>query len=111
LNSLNSESIDNVNSNKVLLSGTFTGEQFIQFPDLSGTIVLVDTVQTLSNKIFGSDLDMDTNNIVNVGDITCENLEVLGTSTIINTETVAINDNIILINSNQTGSPSSLLKG
>jgi hypothetical protein len=39
------------------------------------------------------------------------NLDVQGTTTTVNSETVAIEDNLILINSNQTGTPSSLLLG
>jgi hypothetical protein len=39
------------------------------------------------------------------------NLTISGTTTTINTETVGIKDNLILINSNQTGTPSTALKG
>jgi len=39
------------------------------------------------------------------------NLDVQGTTTSINTEELDIDDNIILINSNQTGTPSSVLIG
>jgi hypothetical protein len=47
-----------------------------------------------------------TGNLVVGGDLT-----ISGTTTTIDTETVGIKDNIILINSNQTGVPSSALKG
>jgi hypothetical protein len=47
-----------------------------------------------------------TGNLVVGGDLT-----ISGTTTTIDTETVGIKDNIILINSNQTGIPSSALKG
>jgi hypothetical protein len=39
------------------------------------------------------------------------NLDVNGTVSTIDTQTVAINDNLILINSNQTGTPSNILVG
>ncbi len=62
------------------------------------------------------------NNIVanmdGLGNLTLEkdlfvegNLTVNGTTTTVNTETVAIEDNVIVINSNQTGTPSPTLKG
>jgi len=38
-------------------------------------------------------------------------LDIRGTQTIVNTNSIAIEDNIILINSNQTGTPSGTLKG
>jgi hypothetical protein len=47
-----------------------------------------------------------TGNLVVGGDLT-----ISGTTTTINTETIGIKDNIILINSNQTGTPSTALKG
>ena len=47
-----------------------------------------------------------TGNLVVGGDLT-----ISGTTTTINTETVGIEDNLILINSNQTGTPSTALKG
>jgi hypothetical protein len=47
-----------------------------------------------------------TGNLVVGGDLT-----ISGTTTTINTETVGIKDNLILINSNQTGTPSTALKG
>ena len=47
-----------------------------------------------------------TGNLVVGGDLT-----ISGTTTTIDTETIGIKDNLILINSNQTGTPSSALKG
>jgi hypothetical protein len=47
-----------------------------------------------------------TGNLVVGGDLT-----ISGTTTTIDTETIGIKDNLILINSNQTGTPSTALKG
>ena len=41
-----------------------------------------------------------------VGDLTCSNLTVNGTQTIINSNTVNIGDNILVLNSDETGTPS-----
>jgi len=41
-----------------------------------------------------------------VGDLTCDNLTVNGTQTIINSNTVNIGDNILVLNSDETGTPS-----
>ena len=48
--------------------------------------------------------------ISNVGDLSCTNLTVSGTNTVVHSETVTIKDNVILINSTQTGTPASTLK-
>jgi hypothetical protein len=67
---------------------------------LDSAVVKLTGDQTVAgNKTF-------SNNVVISGDLT-----ISGTTTTIDTETVGIKDNIILINSNQTGTPSSALKG
>ena len=81
----------------------------------SGAINITDTTESTDSitgalKIAGGvGIDKDLNV---AGTITTANLNVTGTTTTVNTETVTIKDNIILINSTQTGTPiSTLLSG
>jgi len=62
--------------------------------DVDNTVVRTSGTQTIAgNKTFS-------------GDISVANLTVTGTTTTINTETIELNDNTILLNANATGAPS-----
>jgi hypothetical protein len=61
--------------------------------DISGTLAVGASAQ------FGSDVEIDGNLVID------GNLTVSGSTTYINTETVTIDDNIVLFNADQTGTP------
>ena len=64
------------------------------------TINSTDTLDTITGR------GATTNNDVTVGSITCDNLTVNGTTTTVNSNTVNIGDNILVLNSDETGTPS-----
>jgi transcriptional regulator with PAS, ATPase and Fis domain len=83
-------------------------------PDASGTITLNDATQTLTNKTItmGGALDMNGKNIVDgLGSVTIDddlvvtgNLTINGTTTSVESTTVTINDNLLVLNSGPSAS-------
>jgi len=86
--------------------------------DYQTTPLIIDAVDNTEVSLFAVKLDGTTkfqiddggNTIAKSNLIVEGNLTVNGTQTTVNTETINMEDNIILINSNQTGTPSSVLK-
>jgi hypothetical protein len=75
--------------------------------ELSTDTLLVSGGTNINTSIAGDEVTINLNDTVSLaGDLTVSgNLTVSGTTTTVNTETISLADNVILLNSNATGSP------
>ena len=89
--------VDAVNGAQVGYILKYNGASWEVAPDLTGNAPTLNEVLTAGN----------TSAIATtVGDFTCSNLTVNGTTTTVNSNTVNIGDNILTLNSDETGTPS-----
>ena len=99
------------NNNLIVTGSTILANNL----DVTGGTKLASTLDVnglskLNNTIVGGTLDV-TGNTVLYGNLDISgSLNVIGSATTIQSQVVTINDNILLINSNQTGTPSSILQ-
>ena len=89
--------VDAVNGAQVGYILKYNGASWEVAPDLTGNTPTLTEVLTAGNT---------TSLAATVGDFTCSNLTVNGTTTTVNSNTVNIGDNILTLNSDETGTPS-----